>query len=135
MTGPSHDLLGGPAPTLLTANTAAIEATGTAAEIAAQFPAWPQAWAVLAQGALDSDETIAAYAYARTGYHRGLDALRRHGWKGFGPVPFDHEPNAGWLRCVAVLAMAAGTIGETEEQERCTQLLVDSDVRALSLLD
>ena len=31
--------------------------------------------------------SITAYAYARTGYHRGLDQLRRNGWKGFGPVP------------------------------------------------
>ena len=45
-------------------------------------------------------ETIEAYAYARTGYHRGLDALRRNGWKGFGPVPWSHEPNRGFLRCV-----------------------------------
>ena len=72
-------------------------------------------------------ETIEAYAYARTGYHRGLDALRRNGWKGFGPVPWSHEPNRGFLRCVTVLAKAAEAIGEPDEQERCTQLLRDCD--------
>ena len=62
------------------------------------------AWAYLAEQALADGATITAYAYARTGYHRGLDQLRRNGWKGFGPVPFSHEPNQGFLRCVAVLA-------------------------------
>ena len=72
-------------------------------------------------------DTIEAYAYARTGYHRGLDALRRNGWKGFGPVPWSHEPNRGFLRCVTVLARAAEAIGETDEHERCIQLLRDCD--------
>ena len=72
-------------------------------------------------------DTIEGYAYARTGYHRGLDALRRNGWKGFGPVPWSHEPNRGFLRCVTVLARAAEAIGEVDEQERCTQLLRDCD--------
>jgi hypothetical protein len=72
-------------------------------------------------------DTIEGYAYARTGYHRGLDALRRNGWKGFGPVPWSHEPNRGFLRCVTQLATAAEAIGEVDEQERCIQLLRDSD--------
>ena len=53
--------------------------------------------------------------------------LRRNGWKGFGPVPWSHEPNRGFLRCVTVLAKAAEAIGEHDEQERCTQLLRDCD--------
>ena len=80
--------------------------------------------------ALDADQAVAAYAYARTGYHRGLDALRRNGWKGFGPVPFAHEPNQGFLRCVAALARAAEAIGETPEYQRCLDLLDDCDPRA-----
>ena len=31
------------------------------------------------------------------GYHRGLDQLRRNGWKGFA-VPWAHVPNQGFLR-------------------------------------
>ena len=27
-----------------------------------------------------------------------LDALRRSGWRGQGPVPWEHEPNRGFLR-------------------------------------
>jgi hypothetical protein len=100
--------------------------------VAAHHPTVSAAWAALAEEALGRPEralpdTIEAYAYARTGYHRGLDALRRNGWKGYGPVPWSHEPNRGFLRCVTVLARAAEAIGETDEQERCTQLLRDCD--------
>jgi len=73
---------------------------------------------------------ITAYAYARTGYHRGLDQLRRNGWKGFGPVPYRHAPNRGFLQCVAALARAADAIGETEEFARCVDLLDDCDPAA-----
>lgn len=85
-------------------------------------------WAILAEGALASDTQdgdIAAYAYARTGYHRGLDALRRAGWRGSGPVPWEHEPNQGFLRALAALARAATRFGEEAEIERCTQFLRD----------
>ena len=56
--------------------------------------------------------------------------MRRNGWKGFGPVPYSHEPNRGFLRCVAVLARAAQAIGETDEYARCLDLLEDCDPRA-----
>ena len=98
-----------------------------AATSAGSVPSASAAWAALAEAALDGGRTIEAYAYARTGYHRGLDALRRNGWKGHGPVPWSHEPNRGFLRCVMVLARAAEAIGEVDEQERCTQLLRDCD--------
>jgi hypothetical protein len=135
MTHAHRDLLGGPDPVLLPANA---EADGElaqgipAAEVAAHHPTSSAAWAALAEAAIGRPEeqlhdTVEAYAYARTGYHRGLDALRRNGWKGYGPVPWSHEPNRGFLRCLTVLARAAGAIGETDEQERCTALLHDCD--------
>ncbi|RFU23169.1 DUF3151 domain-containing protein [Geodermatophilus marinus] len=130
-----HNLLGEPPATLLPGNPEADAelASGTpAAEVAARHPTVSAAWAVLAEEALHRPErqlqdTIEAYAYARTGYHRGLDALRRNGWKGYGPVPWSHEPNRGFLRCLTVLARTAEAIGETDEQERCTALLRDCD--------
>ena len=137
----SHgNLLGEPDPTLLPANPEADAelAEGTpAAEVASRHPTVSAAWAALAEEALGRTErqlrdTIEAYAYARTGYHRGLDALRRNGWKGFGPVPWSHEPNRGFLRCVIVLAKAAEAIGEQDEHERCIQLLRDSDPTLVS---
>jgi hypothetical protein len=135
MTHGHQNLLGGPDPVLLpgTPEADAELAAGTpAAEVAAHHPTVSAAWAALAEEAIDRPErqlrdTVAAYAYARTGYHRGLDALRRNGWKGYGPVPWSHEPNRGFLRCLTVLARAAEAIGETDEQERCTQLLVECD--------
>jgi hypothetical protein len=76
---------------------------------------------------LDRSETVPAYAFARTGYHRGLDSLRRAGWKGHGPVPGSHEPNRGVLRAFAALARAAEAISEDDEALRMRQLLHDSD--------
>jgi hypothetical protein len=126
------DLLG-PDPVLLPGDPAA-EAELANGEnpsiVAAAHPSASVAWAALAEGALDEDKAVTAYAYARTGYHRGLDQLRRNGWKGFGPVPYRHEPNQGFLRCVAALARAADTIGETEEYQRCLDLLDDCDPAA-----
>ena len=98
--------------------------------VAAAHPSASVVWAELAERALDDDKAVTAYAYARTGYHRGLDLLRRNGWKGFGPVPYAHEPNRGFLRCVAALARAADLIGETDEVARCGDLLDDCDPSA-----
>jgi hypothetical protein len=129
---PMHDLLG-PNPTLLPGDPEAeaqLDAGDNPAAVAAAHPSASVAWAALAEDALADDKAITAYAYARTGYHRGLDQLRRNGWKGFGPVPFSHEPNRGFLRCVAALARAADAIGETDEQARCLDLLDDCDPAA-----
>ncbi|MGC4934699.1 DUF3151 domain-containing protein [Gordonia sp. DT30] len=135
------DLLG-PQPVLLTGDDDAESALLNGAEpaqVAAGHPTASIAWAYLAERALDGSTTggegdvvkvIEAYAYARTGYHRGLDQLRRHGWKGFGPVPWSHEPNQGFLRCVGALARAAQAIGEEDEYLRCLDLLNDSDPTA-----
>jgi hypothetical protein len=95
--------------------------------VAAAFPAFAGAWAELADRAFSAGSVIESYAYARTGYHRGLDALRRAGWKGHGPVPWSHEPNRGFLRAVFALARAAESIGEADEAARCQQLLADCD--------
>jgi Protein of unknown function (DUF3151) len=126
------DLLG-PEPVLLPGDPEAEAELGAAenpAIVAAAHPSASIAWALLAEDALDDDKAITAYAYARTGYHRGLDQLRRNGWKGFGPVPYFHEPNRGFLRCVAALARAADTIGEEPEYQRCLDLLDDCDPSA-----
>ena len=115
----------------------AATAPGDPLEVAAAHPASTLAWAVLAEQALERGQrgdVIAAYAFARTGYHRGLDALRRNGWRGSGAVPWEHEPNRGFLRAVWALARAAREIGEQAEYERCLQLLVDSSPTAHDVL-
>ena len=128
----THNLLG-PEPTLLpehTAAQAALDAGTDPSAVAAEHPEFSAAWATLAEKSLEDGETVAAYAYARTGYHRGLDQLRRAGWKGFGPVPWSHRPNQGFLRALAALGIAAGRIGETEEYERVKTFLNESDPAA-----
>ncbi|MFB6814766.1 DUF3151 domain-containing protein [Streptomyces sp. NPDC056347] len=132
-----ENLLGGPPPTHLPDDPEPREllANGTApADVAAKYPTSSLAWAQLADEAFEGGRTVESYAYARTGYHRGLDALRRAGWKGHGPVPFEHEPNRGFLRALHALARAAREIGEQEEYERCTAFLRDSSPTAAETL-
>jgi hypothetical protein len=130
---PHRDLLGGPPPTLLPDEAgprALLEGGAPPVEVAAAHPTSSLAWALLAEGALDRDAVVEAYAYARTGYHRGLDALRRSGWKGYGPVPWSHEPNRGFLRALHALGRAAAAIGEDDEAARIPTFLDDSDPAA-----
>jgi Protein of unknown function (DUF3151) len=132
-----HGNLLGPEPTLLPADevvAAALDGGTDPTEVAAAHPAASAAWAALAERALAAGEPVAAYAYARTGYHRGLDQLRRNGWKGFGPVPWAHRPNQGFLRALAALAKAADAIGEDDEAIRCRDFLADSDGAAPAAL-
>ena len=131
------DLLGGPPPTLLPDEAGPrelLEGGAPPVEVAAAHPTSSLAWALLAEAALDRDAVVEAYAYARTGYHRGLDALRRSGWKGYGPVPWSHEPNRGFLRALHALGRAAGAIGEDDEAARIRQFLDDSDPAAAAEL-
>ena len=102
--------------------------------VAAAFPGSSLAWATLAEAALADGRSVEGYAYARTGYHRGLDALRRAGWRGSGPVPWAHEPNRGFLRALHALGQAAAAIGEQDEAQRCASFLRDSDPAAADVL-
>ena len=135
----THDnLLGGPPPTYLPDDAKASDALRTAtdpARVAAGFPAYCAAWAALAERALSGGDPVAGYAYARTGYHRGLDQLRRAGWKCYGPIPWEHEPNRGFLRSLHLLAVSAAAIGEDDEASRCREFLRDSSTAAAEALD
>ena len=134
----SHEnLFGGPGPTLLPQRPqpqAALAGGTDPIEVARAYPDFSAAWAALAERALDADESVTAYAYARTGYHRGLDQLRRSGWKGYGPIPWSHEPNQGFLRALGALARAAQAIGEDEEYQRCKDFLADADPAAAGVI-
>lgn len=102
--------------------------------VAAANPAASLPWAHLARQSLEAGDPVAAYAFARTGYHRGLDALRKSGWRGAGPVPATHLPNQGVLLAIHALGEAAGAIGEKPERERCATLLNDCDPAAREVL-
>jgi hypothetical protein len=132
-----ENLLAGSPATYLPENeeaAAELRAGRPAEEVAARFPAYSAAWAALAGRALAQGDPVAAYAYARTGYHRGLDQLRRAGWHGTGPIPWEHEPNRGFLRSLNLLARAADAIGEQDEARRCEQFLRDSSATAAAEL-
>ncbi|WP_253876357.1 DUF3151 domain-containing protein [Actinomadura rupiterrae] len=137
MTGMTQNLLGGPPPTELPDHPEAREALENGVdpfEVAARHPEYPGAWAELADRAFARGGVIDSYAFARTGYHRGLDQLRRAGWKGQGPVPWEHEPNRGFLRSLHALGRAAAAIGEDAEAERCRTFLRDSSPTAAEVL-
>ena len=115
------------------AGAAALRDGEDARTVAARFPSCCAAWADLAEQALGQDP-VAAYAYARTGYHRGLDQLRRAGWRGHGPIPWEHEPNRGFLRSLHLLGLAAAAIGEADEAARTREFLAESSPAAASAL-
>jgi Protein of unknown function (DUF3151) len=94
------------------------------AAVVAAHPTYLDGWARLAGAARDDVE---AYAYARVGYHRGLDALRGAGWRGSGYVRWARETNRGFLRSLDALRRAAGAIGENSEAERCEMFLHQLD--------
>jgi Protein of unknown function (DUF3151) len=130
------NLLGGPPETLLPTDPAQalLESGQPAQEVVRAYPASSLVWAVLAESALDDGRDIDAYAYARVGYHRGLDSLRRNGWRGHGPVPYAHLPNRGFLRALSALAKASKRIGDAEEADRCSDFLFDSSPEAVQAL-
>jgi hypothetical protein len=92
--------------------------------VVAAHPTFLDAWAALAPL---GTSPVERYAYARVGYHRGLDALRGAGWGGRGYVRWTREENRGVLCCLARLRDAAQEIGETGEVERLTAFLHDLD--------
>ncbi|HEY3842266.1 MAG TPA: DUF3151 family protein [Acidimicrobiales bacterium] len=100
------------------------EQQAAVAAVAAQDPRCLQAWATLAELA---NTPIERYAYARVGYHRGLDTLRAAGWRGSGYVRWRHESNRGFLRSLHALELAAGEIGEVDEEQRCALFLRQLD--------
>lgn len=92
--------------------------------VVADHPKLLGGWAELAAR---GREPIERYAYARVGYHRGLDALRGHGWGGRGFVRWSQPTNRPFLTCLVRLQRAAEEIGETDEVERIAGFLRELD--------
>lgn len=106
-----------------------VERRAALAAVAERWPRHLEVWAALAELATpDADR----YAFARVGYHRGLDALRAAGWRGSGLVRWSHEENRGFLRSLAALQAVAEAIGEEDEADRCRLFLrqLDPDGRS-----
>ena len=123
--------VGEPAQTSIQEPDGSLEALAAAtnpaavAEVAAHHPTCLAAWATLGELALRDGRPVEAYAYFRVGYHRGLDRIRRAGWRGTGQVPWSSEGNRGFLRSLSGLAQAAAAIAEHDEAARCRQFLTD----------
>ena len=94
--------------------SSALRSGADPASVAARFPSCCAAWAALAERAMADGEPVAAYAY--------------------GPVPWEHEPNQGFLRALHMLGEAATAIGEQDEAERCREFLRDSSQTAAAVL-
>lgn len=92
--------------------------------VVADHPTFIDGWTQLAPY---GEEPIERYAYARVGYHRGLDALRAAGWGGTNRVRWAHPTNRPLLTCLVRLRAAAAEIGEVDEVQRLTELLYDLD--------
>lgn len=133
----SGNLLGVPE-TLLPAEPevlAAIHAGTPLVDVVTAHPTSSLAWALLSDETSSAGRDLEAYAYARVGYHRGLDALRKAGWRGQGPVPWSHEPNRGVLRALYALRRGAAAIGEESEVERLATFVNDSDPAAVAAIE
>lgn len=125
----------GPDPTLLPEEPEVLEAIANLelepSDVVIGHPTSPLAWALLSDHAFGDGNILESYAFARVGYHRGLDALRRAGWKGHGPVPWSHAANRGVLRALYALHRAADAIGEEDEVERLAAFIQESDPTAV----
>jgi hypothetical protein len=93
-------------------------------DLVAEQPTFIEGWAALATL---GQEPIERYAYARVGYHRGLDALRANGWGGSGLVRWSVLSNRPFLTCLVRLREASRAIGEDAEVARIDAFLRDLD--------
>jgi hypothetical protein len=96
-------------------------------EIVAMDPLCLEAWARLSEMSYEGSDDVASYAFARVGYHRGLDLLRSAGWRPDVEVHWTDEPNRGFLRSLYGLMRAAAAIGEGVEARRCREFLLQLD--------
>ena len=94
--------------------------------LAARYPTSLNTWAALGELVLSND-VIAAYAFFRVGYHRGLDRARGSGWNGSHRLRWEDADNRGFLRCLYGLMCAATEIGEANEATRTRDFLLDLD--------
>jgi hypothetical protein len=121
-----------PPPASATAGLARAAAAGESRKAAttavvADHPRFLDGWAELAELAAASGHEVESYAYARVGYHRGLDALRAAGWRGSGYVRWSQPTNRGFLRALEALRRSAAAIGEVDEEQRCAVFLRQLD--------
>jgi hypothetical protein len=101
--------------------------TATLYEVVSRDPLCLEAWARLADMTYEAGDDVASYAFARVGYHRGLDLLRSTGWRPDVQVDWTADTNRGFLRSLYGLMRAAAAIGEGVEARRCREFLLQLD--------
>ncbi len=89
-------------------------------ELASKNPESIGIWCVLG---ISSSEMMESYSYFRVAYHRGLDSLRKNGWRGSGFVRWEHAGNRYFLFALNQLAEISKEIGDHIEAERCSLFL------------
>ncbi len=113
-------------PVVITDRLARAATHDEVAAVVADAPRSLNGWARLGELS-EAGDPMAAYAFFRVGYHRGLDALRAAGWRGSGYVRWRHEENRGFLTALDGLRRVAATIGESDEAARCEEFLHQLD--------
>jgi hypothetical protein len=96
-------------------------------EVIRSDPLCLEAWARASEVRYEGGHDVAAYAYARVGYHRGLDLLRAAGWRPDSEVHLEDEGDRGFLLSLYGLMRAAAAIGEGVEARRCREFLLQLD--------
>lgn len=115
-------------PTPAVAQALAAASDGSAlADVVKLDPLCLMAWARLSEMSYAVGDDVASYAYARVGYHRGLDLLRSVGWRPDREVHWTYEHNRGFLFSLFGLMRAAAAIGEGVEARRCREFLLQLD--------
>ncbi|MEC7843896.1 MAG: DUF3151 family protein [Actinomycetota bacterium] len=89
----------------------------------------PDSIAIWTQLGVLSPEKMKGYAFFRLAYHRGLDALRKNGWRGSGYVRWEHPSNRSFLRALHGLQRLSTEIGDNEEATRCHHFLIQLEPR------
>ena len=74
-----------------------------------------------------ADDPIDRYAFARVGYHRGLDALRAAAGAARATCDGATSPIAVSSGRCTCSQLAAGAIGEVDEEQRCDLFLRQLD--------
>ncbi len=104
---------------------------GALNQVAEMYPTSISVWKTIATYGRDTMESYAAY---RVGYHRGLDALRKNGWRGSGYVRWAHPSNQAFLECLSGLQIVSERIEDFEESERCKLFLLQLEPNWLNIV-
>lgn len=103
--------------------------TDTIAKLLRLAEKYPDSIAVWTQLGAASSEKMQTYAFYRLAYHRGLDALRKNGWRGSGFVRWENSSNRSFLRALHGLQKLSEEIGDIEEATRCNHFLLQLEPR------